>query len=37
LQNKTPVDYLIEEGVLSQMCLTYTGPCQDLISLLQWH
>jgi len=24
LQNKTPVDYLIEQGVLSQMCLTYT-------------
>lgn len=25
LNNKTPVDYLIEQGVLSQMCLTYTG------------
>lgn len=25
LQNKTPVDYLIEQGVLSQMSLTYTG------------
>jgi transposase InsO family protein len=24
LQNKTPVDYLIEQGVLSQKCLTYT-------------
>lgn len=24
LQNKTPVDYLIEQGVLSQRCLTYT-------------
>lgn len=24
LQNKTPVDYLIQEGVLSQKCLTYT-------------
>jgi transposase InsO family protein len=27
LQNKTPVDYLIEQGVLSQMCLTYTDNC----------
>jgi len=26
LQNKTPVDYLIEEGVLSQKCWTYTTP-----------
>jgi len=25
LQNKTPVDYLIEEGVLSQKCWTYTN------------
>jgi putative transposase len=25
LGNKTPVDYLIEQGVLSQRCLTYTG------------
>jgi transposase InsO family protein len=24
LENKTPVDYLIEQGVLSQRCLTYT-------------
>jgi len=24
LNKKTPIDYLIEEGVLSQMCLTYT-------------
>lgn len=24
LQNKTPIDYLIEQGVLSQKCLTYT-------------
>jgi transposase InsO family protein len=24
LGNRTPVDYLIEQGVLSQMCLTYT-------------
>jgi transposase InsO family protein len=24
LHNKTPVDYLIEQGVLSQRCLTYT-------------
>ena len=26
LENKTPVDYLIEQGVLSQRCLTYTHP-----------
>ena len=26
LGKKTPIDYLIEQGVLSQMCLTYT-PC----------
>jgi len=24
LQNKTPIDFLIEQGVLSQKCLTYT-------------
>ena len=27
LENKTPVDYLIEQGVLSQRCLTYTPEC----------
>jgi putative transposase len=26
LHNKTPIDYLIEQGVLSQMSLTYTSP-----------
>ncbi len=26
LGNKTPIDYLIEQGVLSQMCFTYTKP-----------
>jgi len=35
LQNKTPVDYLIEEGVLSQMCLTYTVSLKNCRRVLQ--